>query len=203
MPYPRRIGRVGPPAVIMVRPAPRRLGPCWLLSAGLTLATVSAASPAEELVSVRQASMKLMASAAKTISEMFAGKAPFNADQFGKSITAIKEHSGRALVAQFPDGTFDGPSAATSRITAERERFDAVAMRLRSLVQVLDGRMASASAITDQMRMRNTLPSGGSLLGGRNDRHPEDLNELSAEHVFHLMLETCTSCHATFRAAKP
>ncbi len=44
------------------------------------------------------------------------------------------------------------------------------------------------------------MMTGGSLLGKRRTGKAEaDPSTMPAEHVFHLMLQDCASCHAKFR----
>lgn len=51
------------------------------------------------------------------------------------------------------------------------------------------------------MRMAHVKTmGGGSLLGRRQGRNAVvDPTTIPAEHVFHLMLQDCASCHAKFR----
>lgn len=172
-----------------------------MVMSGLALVVGATASSVPDLVAARQANMKLMAAAAKTISEMFAGSTSFDAALFRKSIETLEEHSGAALAAQFPNGSFEGASSAKAQTTSERSRFESIAARLHDLALVLDDKMKTASVITSDMRMGKALPIGGSLLGALPSQQHEDLRSVPAEHVFHLMLETCTSCHATYRAS--
>ena len=51
------------------------------------------------------------------------------------------------------------------------------------------------------MRMGSSVP-GGSLLGARPLRSEVDLSAIPAEHLFHMMLETCTACHSKYRLGK-
>ena len=80
-------------------------------------------------------------------------------------------------------------------------------MILADRLAVLGGALAadaagSPDAIGSSMRMKpGTMMGGGSLLGGRQKPLTDaEAAGLPAEHAFHLLLETCTSCHAKFRA---
>jgi hypothetical protein len=48
------------------------------------------------------------------------------------------------------------------------------------------------------MRMKPGEAMGGGPLG-THVRNEQELSAMSAEHAFHLMLQTCTTCHARFR----
>ncbi|TIT37773.1 MAG: cytochrome c, partial [Mesorhizobium sp.] len=54
--------------------------------------------------------------------------------------------------------------------------------------------------ITSDMRMGAMLPTdGGSLLGKRPNAVHVDPAKLPAEHLLHLILQDCSSCHSKFR----
>lgn len=156
----------------------------------------------DRIVAERKASMKAMAQAAKTISGMFEGKLSYEAAAFKDAIDTIRRKSGDALVSEFPAGSFGGQSDATAEIDRSREEFTALAFHLEEFASALSEAAEGApDGITDDMRMAHGGLMGGSLLGRRADEAGEsDPSKIPAEHVFHLMLQDCTGCHAKFRA---
>lgn len=93
----------------------------------------------------------------------------------------------------------DARSEAKPDIAEERDRFDRLAGDLRAYARALDAAAkANPGAMTDSMRMRPDEPIGGGPLG-THVANASSLSSLPAEHIFHLMLQTCTTCHARFR----
>jgi cytochrome c556 len=161
-----------------------------------------AAHPVDDaMVAARQHSMKDMAEAARTIDWMFAGRRPYEAQAFKEAAETIRRHSGDALVTEFPPGSHEGESAATAEIDRSREEFAALANHLEQFAAALsDAADEAPNGITDEMRMAHGMAMGGSLLGRRSGMGANvDPSTIPAEHVFHLMLQDCASCHAKFR----
>ena len=162
------------------------------------------AAAAGSMVEQRQQAMKSMASAAKTMGDMFGGKRPYDAGAFKTAAELISARSGPALLAEFPAGSIGDRSEANGQIWAQWDEFEILAGRLSVLGAALaDDAEQSPNAIGSNMRMQPGAMMGGSLLGGR----PKPLSEaeaaaLPAEHAYHLMLEACTSCHAKFRTKR-
>ncbi|TIW14934.1 MAG: cytochrome c, partial [Mesorhizobium sp.] len=75
------------------------------IAAGTALPTTAVAP----VVAERQASMKAMASAAKTISEIFAGKVAYDATAFKAATEPIRRRSGSAMVDAFPADSLGEP----------------------------------------------------------------------------------------------
>ena len=177
------------------------------VGAGLAVATVfvvgASADPnlPSDIIKARQASMKAMAEAGKTIASMFEGKLPYDAVAFKKSAQTISRHSGDAMVIEFPATTLGPPSAAKPEIDQSREEFDALARKVASFATVISAAADKApNGITQDMRMGSSSTMGSSLLGKRKvSAGEEDVTKLPAEHAFHLMLQECSSCHAKFR----
>lgn len=144
--------------------------------------------------------MKAMAGAAKSIAGMFEGILPYSGTALKQAAEIVQVHSGAAMKSRFPDGALGAPSAANSEIATDREEFDRIADRLEELGASLSLSADKApDAISEEMRMGSQPMMGGSLLGARTRKVEEDPANLPAEHVFHLMLETCGSCHTKFR----
>ena len=168
-------------------------------SVAIAAATTSAA------IDKRQAVMKSMATAAKTIGDMFQGKVAYDANAFEAAAELIRRSSGKTLLDDFPPGSLGEHSQANETIWAQWDEFEIIAGRLSILGAALGADAAkSPDAIGSSMRMQpGATMGGGSLLGGQ----PKPLTEaevagIPAEHAYHLMLEACTSCHAKFRTKR-
>lgn len=144
------------------------------------------------VVAERQQSMKAMAEAAKTISGIFDGELTYDGAAFKEAAEIIRRRSGSAMADEFPAGSFGAPSAAKAEIGQSREEFEALARHLESL--------AAPDGVTQDMRMAPGTTMGSSLLGKRAGGAADaDPTKMPAEHVFHMMLQDCTNCHARFR----
>lgn len=150
----------------------------------------------------RQADMKAMAAAAKAIGAMFNATVPYDSMAFRAAAETIRARSGAALSRQFETGRSLEGSHASSAIDADREKFDALAADLAIYANVL---VAAAErhpdAITPDMRMRAGDARAGGPLARKTDA-AQAAGSVAAEHAYHLMLQTCTSCHARFRASQ-
>ena len=93
-------------------------------------------------------------------------------------------------------------SAASEAIARDQAGFDAIALRLHELANAFDDKTKTARAITPDMRMGNASFMGGGSLMGARIKQESDPSAVPAEHLFHLMLETCTSCHSEYRLRK-
>ncbi|MBY3116844.1 cytochrome c [Rhizobium laguerreae] len=179
--------------------------PAYMKKAGL-LSIVGAVlmaglpSPAaEDLVSRRQADMKAMAAAAKTISGMFKDPAAYNASEFKWAADTTRDKSGSILSALFASEADGRQSKAGPNILKERDRFDRIANDLRDYAVALDAAAQNnPGQMSASMRMKPGEAMGGGPLG-THVRNEQELLAMPAEHAFHLMLQTCTTCHAKFR----
>ncbi|NNH59334.1 cytochrome c [Rhizobium laguerreae] len=160
---------------------------------------------AEDLVSRRQADMKAMAAAAKTISGMFKDPAGYKASEFKWAADTIRDKSGSVLSAHFTSGAANlqskaGPqSKARPNILEERDRFDRIANDLRDYAVALDAAAQNnPGPMTASMRMKPGEAMGGGPFG-THFRNEQELLGMPAEHAFHLMLQACATCHARFR----
>ncbi|WP_280953069.1 cytochrome c [Rhizobium sp. M1] len=159
----------------------------------------TSAPPSDDIVALRQADMKAMSDAAKTISDMFRAPESYSSTEFRRAADIIVDRAGAVLAGHFAGGTDDPRSKAKPDIAQERDRFDRLADDLRNYALALDAAgEASPGAMTERMRMKPGEPKGGGPLG-IHVRNETELSSISAEHVFHLMLQTCTTCHAAFR----
>lgn len=172
-----------------------------LVIAGIAAGAAFSVNAVDPVVAKRQDSMKAMADAAKTISGIFDGKLAYDAAVFKAAAETIRRRSGIAMVDEFPTGSLGAPSAAKAEIDQSREEFAALARHLESLAAALSDAADNApDGITEAMRMRPGMVTGSSLLGKRTGSTTNaDPSRMPAEHVFHLMLQDCTNCHAKFR----
>ncbi|MFF0950837.1 c-type cytochrome [Rhizobium leguminosarum] len=171
-----------------------------LLSVVGAVLMASLPSPAaEDLVTLRQADMKAMAAAAKTIAGMFKDPATYKASEFKWAADTIRDKSGSVLSAHFASEAASPQSKARPNILEERERFDRLANDLRDYAVALDAAAENnPGGMPASMRMKPGEAMGGGPLG-THVRNEQELSALPAEHAFHLMLQTCTTCHVRFR----
>jgi len=167
----------------------------------LTLvATGAVAAAGSAVVSARQQAMKDIAAAAKTIGLMFKGQTPYDQRAFKSAAETILRHSGPALVTQFPADSLGPPSQARAEIATKPEEFAAIAGHLLKFALALSAAADKAPGqITPSMRMGTDTGGGAVSLLGRRARMNNDPRAMPAEHVFHMMLQDCTSCHALYR----
>lgn len=157
----------------------------------------------EDVVADRQREMKEIAAATKTISDMFKAPETYSAEFFKVAARAISERADQRLVDHFASVTVAEGSKATNEVATDHDRFGELARDLKTYADTL----ASAadrhpSSMSEDMRMKQGEPMGGGPLGTRM-RKETTVSSMSAEHAFHLMLQTCTSCHSRFRLASP
>lgn len=152
-----------------------------------------------ELVAQRQQDMKAMAAAAKTMAAMFKSPETYSPGTFKDAADTIKSHSGRRLVDDFATLAAAKGSEANELIASEQERFAQLSDDLQRYAEVVaHAASGSAGSMPDDMRMRKgETVSGGPL--GKRTQNDTNGSAMSAEHAFHMMLETCTSCHARYR----
>lgn len=174
-------------------------------SALLTLICVLANSLAANgqtmpVVAERQTDMKEIAGAAKTISDMFKTPETYSAERFKAAARTISDRADRRLVDQFAKVTVAEGSKATDVIATDHDRFAELARDLKTYADALSSAAERhPEAMSDDMLMKQGEAIGGGPLGTRV-RSQASMSKLSAEHAFHLMLQTCTSCHSRFRS---
>lgn len=152
-----------------------------------------------EVVAQRQQDMKTMAAAAKTIATMFKSPDTYSPTAFRDAAETITRYSGTRLVADFATVTAVKGSEANELIAAERKRFAQLSNDLERYAEGLaDAASDSPGSMPDEMRMRVAEQVSGGPLAKR-PRNESNRAAMSAEHTFHMMLETCTSCHARYR----
>ncbi|MGX5800510.1 cytochrome c [Bradyrhizobium sp. Arg314] len=171
-----------------------------LVLAGPLVLAPLAAGAGDPIVAARQASMKEMAAAARAIAEMFNGKRAYEPAAFKAAADTLSARAGVALISEFPQGTLGAPSGARLEIGETRPEFEALARHIGRLADALAAKAGNAPAeITADMRMTGAPMDGGSLLGKRPGVAEADPAKMPAEHLLHLILQDCTSCHSKFR----
>ncbi len=152
-----------------------------------------------DVVAQRQQHMKAMATAVRTMAGMFKSPETYAPAGFKDAAETIRRHSATSLQADFSAVTAAQGSEASELIAAERERFAQLSDDLeRYAMAVASAASDSPGPMPQDMRMRE----GETVSGGPFAKRPRNAaNEapMSAEHAFHTMLGTCTSCHARYR----
>lgn len=174
--------------------------PLVLSAAVLTMAIFAATGQSTSpKVTERQQDMKAMAGAAKTIDAMFKGSSPYNSKAFKAAAETIRTYSGEWLAALFEAPVVSGGSKASDSIEADRPTFDRLAAELGAYASVLSvAADRNPDALGPDMRMKGGDATMGGPLAKRKAAAPDPM-KMPAEHAFHMMLQTCTSCHAKFR----
>jgi len=145
----------------------------------------------------RQEDMKTMSMAAKQLSGYFSGKRTYDVDDFIASAKEISARSGNRLSARFTTDIAAEGSNASPSIIDDRTKFDALARDLERYSRQVADSAKGGDMLPPEMKMR----SGEVLEGGPFARKKAnaDIASFSSEHAFHMMLQTCTACHAAFR----
>ena len=164
---------------------------------------MSVAAGLDEAVAMRQREMKDIAAATKTIADMFKSPETYASQDFKQAARSISDRADQRLVKHFTTVTTADGSKVTDVIGTERDRFAELARDLKTYADALDSSADQhPDAMSDDMRMKKGEPMGGGPLGTRM-RSETSVSKMSAEHAFHLMLQTCTSCHSRFRSSDP
>ncbi len=167
------------------------IGAATLVLIGLTGAALGA--PAWE----RQYDMKSMADSARIIGELFSGKRAYDQQEFREAAENIRTHAGKRLVEGFDGGLQLDSKADAEVISATAGQFAKFAKELEIYASAL-----SSAAARNSTELGPDTRMGGTLLGspfGPKADAARDAASMPAEHAYHLMLQTCTSCHAKFR----
>jgi cytochrome c556 len=91
--------------------------------------------------------MKSMATAARTIGDMFQGKLPYDANAFKAAAELVHARSGRALLDDFPPGSIDDHSQANAQIWLQWDEFQILAGRLSILAAALAADAGKSPAV--------------------------------------------------------
>jgi cytochrome c556 len=175
-----------------------------VIAATVTTAVLTGTSYAtEEPVENRRAMMKEIGLKMRSIVRMFDGVEPYDASVMHRAAEAIGARSGAAMVRLFPRVSSGDGSRASPEIWESPEEFRLLAERLRQYAAIVaKAARENPERISPDMRMRDGMMGGGSLLRGRDARLQESRDRVPAEHAVHLMMETCSSCHRKFRLGR-
>ena len=162
-----------------------------------TSVAAATAQPLADFVEAHQLNMRSMAELSKAINDYFVGRRPYDETDFTATARLLQEHASK-LIAQFDD-VIDAPgSFASPFIRADRPSFDAFARHLETYAAQIGAEALNAKEIPSGMRMKASEASEGGPFANPSKEAP-DLSSYTSEHAFHMMLQTCTACHAKFR----
>lgn len=163
----------------------------------LVAGSPASADGARDVVLLRQKEMKEIASAAKVIAGMFKMPETYSSSLFEKAARGISERADKRLLDGFETIVAAENSKASAAIFTDRDRFAELARDLKRYADALaEAAKQHPGEMTDEMRMKDGELMEGGILGSRRKTRTSDM---SAEHLFHMMLQTCTSCHSSFR----
>lgn len=167
----------------------------------LALAAALGAALAQDELRQRQVLMKEIAESMNRINRMFNGQEPYDGQVLKSAAETVRLRAGSTMVELFPDNSVSAVSQARPEIWERKEEFEELAYHLERFAGIVaEAGRQNPDELADAMRMRSGTPmGGGSLLGGRGTVWPGEDEDVAAEHAFHLMMETCASCHARFR----
>nr|WP_325262875.1 cytochrome c [uncultured Rhizobium sp.] len=187
-------------APVVHRPNAYRLRGIGALIAFIGPFTImSVAAGLDQAVVDRQRDMKEIAAATKTIADMFKSPETYSSQDFKGAAGSISDRADQRLVEHFKTVTTADASKASEGIKAERDRFTELARDLKAYADRLGAAADEHSGrMTSDMRMADKEPMGGGPLG-TGVRSEASISSMSAEHAFHMMLQTCTACHSRFR----
>ncbi|CDZ71997.1 Putative cytochrome c-like protein [Neorhizobium galegae bv. orientalis] len=164
-----------------------------LSASSLVIASAAPAAPALE----RQLHMKSIADSAKIIGELFGEKRPYSQQEFRVAADNIRAYSGQRLVESFQGEPQADSKADAEAIASSMDEFARLATEMELYASALSSAAdRNPSGLGPETRM------GGTMLGspfGRKADAARDATAVPPEHAYHLMLQTCTSCHARFR----
>lgn len=174
-----------------------------ILSLSLAVSPCAAALAAglDPVVRQRQADMKAMSLAAKSISEFFAGRKPYDAAEFRAEARLVADFGGSRLLGHFSSVTKVEGSQALAEIGVERAKFDKFALDLAAYARQVAEGATDGDTMPKSMRMRPAEMTEGGPFARRREETP-DIASYSSEHAFHMMLQTCSTCHAAFRSRR-
>ncbi|MGH1431787.1 MAG: c-type cytochrome [Neptuniibacter sp.] len=184
----------------------------YLIAVGLTVSTavVMAHGGATGIVKERMDAMGDMKDSMKEVSDMFKGKAPYDANKVRAAADVIKGHSGNALTKLFPEGSLQHPTEAKAIIWDEWDRFSKLADHLGTLSEGLANAAENKDTpIEEKGMMGNSSMMGGgnmmgnsSVMGGHMVHTAEEYGKMPVEMVFKMVTDNCSSCHTRFRKEK-
>jgi cytochrome c556 len=162
------------------------------------------------IVKERMDAMGDMKDSMKEVSDMFKGKAPYDANKVRAAADVIKGHSGNALTKLFPEGSLQHPTEAKAIIWDEWDRFSKLADHLGTLSEGLANAAENKDTpIEEKGMMGNSSMMGGgnmmgnsAVMGGHMVHTAEEYGKMPVEMVFKMVTDNCSSCHTRFRKEK-
>jgi len=169
-----------------------------LASVFLIATTVFAvASSPLNVVRARQKDMKAMAEMSKTLNDYFVGKRQYDPAKFKAAANSIRKNAA-GLVEHFNDVVEAQGSSASPFINVDRAKFEQLAHRLEEYAAQVSAGAVEGKEISVKMRMNpRELTEGGPF--ANKSKLTAKVSSYTSEHAFHMMLQTCTACHAKFR----
>lgn len=191
-------------------------GNAVVLSAALASGVVLAHGGATGVVMERMELMKELKGAMKSLSDMFSGKADYDAAKVREAAAVLEAAAGETMTGLFPEGSLHGPTEAKPEIWQEWTRFQGLADDLgvysRALAASADnhggtGSQGSGTMMgADNMMGTQSMMGGDSMMGGSGMMggapSAEHLAQMPSEMVFKMVTDTCSSCHTRYRVEK-
>jgi cytochrome c556 len=163
----------------------------------MAAAAVATANSHPDVVKSRQSDMKAMAEMSKALNDYFLGKRPYNPTKFKAAANAIRKDAA-GLTAHFSDVIEAPGSSASPFIKVDRVKFEELSRHLEQYAAQVSAAAQSGKEIPAAMRMNpREMTEGGPF--AKKSKLAADVSSYSSEHAFHMMLQTCTACHAKFR----
>lgn len=182
------------------------MGATLALSFSLTSGLVMAHGNASGVVKERMELMEEMKESMKSMSDIFSGKADYDAQTIKEAARVIRENSGDTMTSLFPEGSIHGPSEAKPEIWQEWERFESQAAQLKrysaALEKAADNGVVSQTGSPAGMMGTDTMMGSSGMMGmmmGAQGPSEEHLSEMPADMVFRMLTDTCSSCHTRYR----
>lgn len=178
---------------------------------GVVSTVVIAHGGATGIVKERMDAMSDMKDSMKSVSNMFKGNEPYDANKVRVAAEVIKGHSGEQLTKLFPEGSLKHPSEAKLIVWSEWDRFDKLAKHLGVLSEGLSKAADNIEppASTNEMMGGSSMMGNGGMMGessmmggGHMMLTADEYGEMPVEMVFKMVTDNCSSCHTRFRKEK-
>jgi cytochrome c556 len=160
-------------------------------------AAFAASNLTADVVKARQSDMRAMAEASKTVNDYFVGKKPYNVAKFRAAADIIRKKA--AMVGARFNDVVDAPNSdASPFIKVDRSKFQELARHLEAFATQVSASAERGNEMPTGMRMKpREIIEGGPF--AKKSKLALDVSSYTSEHAFHMMLQTCTACHASFR----
>ncbi|MGY9046331.1 hypothetical protein P775_15630 [Puniceibacterium antarcticum] len=175
------------------------------IAAAIGIASAAIAhTGATGIVKERMVAMSAMGDAIKAVTPMMSGEADYDAAAVREAAEAIGMHAGESMTELFPEDNENMASYVKDAIWEDWETFAELAERLHTSSEGLalaagNGLAGSQDGMTDAGAMMggSDMMGGGMMADATMGR--EELAEMSADAVFAMVSDTCSSCHTKFR----